>query len=243
LTTAGDRPVVQRDPASQRRHYRLTHPAELQIGEKVYETRDWGLGGFSLEPYGLRVELNDLIDAQFALNFQGFRISFPVTVKIVRGAPNDVAARFIDLGERETALIKYFASCLVSGEIAAIGGMLQRIDRPVTKVDGQPKPDSEEEKRRRRMRRLAVSAAYLIAGMLTAGYLLVSLLGWLFRVNVETAVVSAPLETVVSKNIGHVTQMLVKPGDEVHAGQPLFADSFVSFLASTSRALAVQICQ
>src|SRR5262249_30749626 len=82
--------------------------------------------------------------------------------------------------------------------------------------------DSEEEKRRRRTRQFAISAAYLIAGTLTSGYILVALLGWLLRVNVETAVVSAPLETMVSKNVGQLTQMLVNPGDAVLAGQPLF---------------------
>src|SRR5215831_19248477 len=122
MTTPADRPVLRRDPASQRRHYRLTYPAEVRLGEKVYRTRDWGLGGFGLEAHGHRIRPSDRIEAQFAVNFQGFTISFPVSVKIVRVAPSDVGARFIDLGERETALIKYFASCLVSGEIAAIGG-------------------------------------------------------------------------------------------------------------------------
>src|SRR5262249_39342626 len=92
-------------------------------------------------------------------------------------------------------------------------------------VDGQPKPDSDEEKRKRRTRRLAVSAAYLTAGTLVGTYMLITLLGWLTRVNVETAVVSAPLETVVSKNVGKVTQVFVKPEDKVQAGQELFTVS------------------
>jgi len=222
VVTAANRPVVQREPASHRRHYRLTYPAEVQIGDEFYETKDWGLGGFSFENYQNPFQLGHRIEAKFALNFQGFTISFPVIVKITRAAPYDVAARFIDLGERETALIKYFVSSIVSGEVATVGDVLQRMDRPVTTVDGQPKPDSEEEKRKRRTRRFAVSAAYLTAGMLIGTYILVTLLGWLLRVNVETAVVSAPLETVVSKNVGHVTQVFVKPDDKVQAGQPLF---------------------
>src|SRR5262249_21124308 len=149
---------------------------------KVYDTRDWGLGGFSFESHENPARLGQRIEAQFALNFQGFTISFPASVKITRASGNDVAARFVDLGARETAPIKYFVSCIVSGEITAIGDVLQRIDRPVTTVDGQPQPDSEEEKRKRRTRRFAVSAAYLTAGMLVGTYMLITLLGWLTRV-------------------------------------------------------------
>jgi multidrug resistance efflux pump len=214
--------AVTREAASQRRHYRLTTAAEVAIGGIHHPTRDWGLGGFAVDRYPDCPELGETIEIQFFLNFQGFEISFPALAEIVRQNDYEIGAKFVDLGEREQDLIKFFVSGIVSGEMVEVEDVLKRVDRPVTPAAGIANPHTEEEKRRHSIRRKVIAAAYIFAGVLVGSYLLLTFMTYIFRAEVETAVINTGIEQVVSRDVGHVSEVYVSLGATVQDGQPLF---------------------
>src|SRR5438045_3526612 len=124
--------ILTRESASQRKHYRLTAPAAVAMGGYRHNTRDWGIGGFSIDQFEGVPPVGQMVHVQFLLNFQHFEISFPARATIVHHSARKIGTKFLNLGEREESLIKYFASTIVSGEMVAVGNALQRVDRPVT---------------------------------------------------------------------------------------------------------------
>jgi len=214
--------MLNREPPSQRRHYRVTAPAVVVFDDVPYAARDWGLGGFCIERFERNATLGNRLPIQFALAFQGFEISFSAVAEIVRIENHSLAAKFAGLGERELGLLQYFATGVGSGQLSVVNGVLAHMDRPVTIVPGVPRLDSPRAERNHRLRRLAIATAYLCAGLLVGSYLLFLLLEKLFRLDIETAVVSMPLEQIVSKDTGQLAEVYVRPGTVLKAGQPLF---------------------
>ena len=129
-------PVFYEAP-SRRQYFRTTSPAEVTIGGRRYRTANWSVGGFAIERCseaapGERVEIG------FAVDFQGFAISFCATAEVLRVSNSSLAARFVNLGERESNLLRYFSSALISGQMVAVDGVLKNVDRPVTKTRRSP---------------------------------------------------------------------------------------------------------
>jgi len=213
--------IVKREPPSQRRHYRLTAPAAVIIDGEQHTTRDWGLGGFAIPYFSDVPLLGETVDVQFLLNFQGFEISFRTQAEIVHRSKNRLGARFIGLREREEALIKYFASAVIGGEMIEVQGALARVDRPVTPAAGLAIPHTSEQQQQHGFRRRFIAAGYIFAGFALGGYLLLTLINFLSRIEVETAVINTGIEQVVSRDVGRVAEVYVRPGAEVLAEQPL----------------------
>ena len=220
---------VAYEPASQRRHYRLTTPAAVIISGNRYATEDWSLGGFRIGGYTARAEKGQRMDVQFAFDFQGFEIVFPALAEVVRTAPEMLAAKFVDLGEREASLLKHFETSILGGQIAPVDKMLVHMDRPVTPISTGPKKEGPSGPGKHSFRRFAIASFYLAAGLVIGGFLLLAFSEQLTRMHIDTAVVGAPLEQVVSKDLGSLTEVYVQPGASVplsraHAGGPLVRD-------------------
>ena len=229
--------AVVHEAPSQRRSYRVSSPAAVTIAGVRYHTKDWSVGGFRIEvspaeackihtgkcPEGAHCAIvGARLPIEFSLDFQGFDISFPASAEILRTSGNSLAAKFVDLGDRETEMLRYFTSCILSGETTPVGHMLTRIDRPVTPVSAEPKPEPPKMERKRYARRITTAGLYLVAGVFVGGFILLALAGAIFRFRVDTAVVSTALDQIVSQDVGKLAEVLVQPGARVQAGQPLF---------------------
>src|SRR5437867_12483954 len=162
--------AVIHEAPSQRRHYRFTSPAAVTISGVRYPTGDCGLGGFRIERFDGRAAVGERLNAVFCIDFQGFEIAFTAAAEVVRTSRNCLAARFVNLGERESELLKHFTSCIISGEITPVGNLLARIDRPVTPAPAALKTESKTGKKRA-IRRIVIAGLYLAAGAFVAALL------------------------------------------------------------------------
>ncbi len=213
---------VKHEPASQRLHFRVTSPAEVEIGGRRYPTENWSVGGFKIVRFDGSAEPGERIPIQFGLNFQGFDVSFEANAEVLRREGDTLAAQFIGLGERESELLRTFVSNILSGQMVGVDGVLKNLDRPVTKTPISVPAAGSAVPRKHTIRRFVVAFIYLVVGLVLAGYTFLTVAGLVMRVNVETAVTSAPLEQVVSMDIGTIRELNVQPGAEVQAGQQLF---------------------
>src|SRR5262245_59834796 len=212
---------VTHEPASQRRHFRISAPADVCIAGLRCPTLDWSLGGFRIAAYAGNASVCDGLQVEFALDFQGFRISFHARAEVLRREGDQLAAKWVELGERESSLLRRFISDVIGGRLAAVDGVLKHIDRPVTKVSLIETSESVAVRNYRVWRRALVSALYLLLGLALVTFALWTVSQAWMSVNVETVVTAMQLEQVVSIDAGAIRDLNVIPGAEVNAGQVL----------------------
>ncbi|MEW5850737.1 MAG: HlyD family efflux transporter periplasmic adaptor subunit [Myxococcota bacterium] len=216
--------TIKREPPSQRRFFRLTSPAVAVVKDVPYPTKDWSLGGFRIDDFKGEAVVGERVPAQFGLNFHGFSLGFQVEVEVVRLEANGtLAARFIELGDRERELMLHFASSLTSGEMSPVGDTLARMDIPVTPVSTSPKAHEAAPlpPARLKIKRVVYSVFYILSGTALGLYLLLMLYWHTFRLDVDHAVITVPLHPVISQDLGRVREVMVHEGDAVTTGQPL----------------------
>jgi multidrug resistance efflux pump len=212
---------VAYEAPSRRMAFRVTAPAGVTIDGRQYRTKDWSTGGFSIDEYDGSAARDDRLAIGFVVDFQGFAVSFHSEARVIRRNGTQLAAEFIALGERELGLLRYFTSSLVSGQAVPVDGVLKSLDRPVTRISTDP-PAGSPKAARRAVLRILIGTLYLAVGLAILASLFLVIVGSLTHINVDTAVTSAPLEQVVSADVGAIAEMNVTPGMQVAAGQPLF---------------------
>ena len=217
---------IKRERPDQRRHHRVTAPLLVEYGGHRIRAADWSLGGLRITGFpGALPAVGSALDLVLTLPFQGFDVTFGVKAEVVRIDPDAsmFAARYTVLGERERDLMQHFIEELVRGSMSDVEDTIQRIDVPVTPASLQPDvaPATAAARlpvRRMPVKTIAVSAFYLVAGIAIFTYAAMLAYANLFRIEVQTAVISAPTETIVAQADGSVDWAGVKPGDPVRPG-------------------------
>ncbi len=214
---------VKRERPSRRQHHRVTAPLLVTIGGHTVRVSDWSLGGLRVDDFPGKLPVkNRKIELHLSLPFQGFEISFSVQSKVVRTDPKSgmFAVQFVDLDERERELMEHFVSEIIRGSMVEVEDTIQRIDVPVTPVSTEPDPNPEREMPswRRPMRTLFFSAFYIVVGFFVFSYVGLMLYANFYRLEVQSAVISAPIETVRAQFDGRISWTAFRPGDPVRKG-------------------------
>lgn len=216
---------IKRERPDQRRHHRVTAPLLVRVSGHQLRATDWSLGGLRIDgfPGDLPVAGAELA-FHLTLPFQGFDVSFDIKAEVVRTNPADkmFAVRYTEIGERERELMQHFIEELVRGSMSDVEDTIQRIDVPVTPARLEPdtkKIPDQMPLRRWPVKTMVMTAFYTFAGLVIFGY--AGLLGYsnFYRMEVQTAVISAPIETVSAQADGQVLLTGLKPGDVVRSGE------------------------
>jgi multidrug resistance efflux pump len=214
---------VKRERPDQRRHHRVTAPMYVTVGGHASRATDWSLGGLRIDNYpGALPDPGTLVDLQLSLPFQGFDVSFACKAEVVRNEPSTrmFAVQYTELGERERELMQHFLEELVRGAMVDVQDTIQRIDVPVTPASLEPsKPRSAQVPIKRwPIKAIAMTAIYGVIGLGIFAYTGLLAYSNFYRLEVQTAVISAPVEAVASQAEGQVQWTSAKPGDAVNAG-------------------------
>ncbi len=217
---------VRRERPDQRRHHRVTAPLFVGVGGHAVRAADWSLGGLKVEGFPGEVPaIGSEIGLDLTLPFQGFDVTFNVSAEVVRANATSgmFAVRFTVIGERERELMQHFIEELVRGSMSDVEDTIQRIDVPVTPASLEPdKPRiGKVPVRRLPIRTVAMSAVYICLGVMVFGY--AAIIGYtnVYRMEVQTAVIAAPVETVAAQGDGRIQWTGLKPGDPIRAGDVL----------------------
>ncbi len=216
---------VRRERPSQRLHYRVTAPLRVDLGGGSHDAVDWSLTGFGIEGYDGPGGPGDVLPCTLHLPFQGFGISFNADVSIVRRSDDGhVGFAFEALGEREREILRHFVDDLVRGSMVSAADTILRIDTPVTPVPTSPDAEGGNGKpvRRWTMKAFAMSAFYTVAGLFVVAYALLALYANFWRLEIDTAVVSAPVQGIVATADGRLDAAETDLEMLVDAGAPLF---------------------
>lgn len=215
---------VRREAPDQRLHHRLTAPLWVDTPEGTFKALDWSLGGVGLENYPGKVKVGDILSCAFRLPFQGFDVSFSADIEIKHAnTKGRVGAAFKDLGERETELLSHFANNLVRGAMVGVDDTILRIDMPVTPVSTKPdpNPNSDVPVRRRSFKLILHSVFYGLLGMAILIYLGLLLQTNLLQLEVDSAVVTAPIQPLYASSDGRIVKVSIDPFVEVEPDAPL----------------------
>jgi len=217
---------IVRERPCDRRYHQVTAPLKVTLpwGEKRTATH-WSLGGLQLDRLsGSLPELGATIELTFELPFQGFDISFEVSAKIVKAEQETgtLGVEYVELTERAHDLLTHFIDDLVRGKMATVEDTICRIDVPVTPISTKPDPNPQQDAIVRwPVKTIVMSAFYVILGIVVFGYLGILIYSSTMRLEVKSAVVSAPLATLKMPTDGKLvpvrfdTGMTVRRGDTI----------------------------
>lgn len=127
-------PEMRYEIASQRRHFRVSAPMRIQIGQHSYHAANWSLVDFKITGYAGTLQPGEETSVRVSIPYQGFEIAFHTNARIVRAEASDgsLIAEFTQLDEREREILEHFVCGLLRGEIEPVEGILRRLDLPVT---------------------------------------------------------------------------------------------------------------
>lgn len=228
--------TIKRERPDQRRHHRLSAPLFVDVCGHRVRAADWSLGGLRIDQFpGDLPSIGSEVELSMALPFQGFNVAFMATAEVVRVQPERgmFAVRFSELGERERELMAHFIEELVRGHMGDAADTIQRIDVPVTPASLKPDessaprtkaPVTEPHKlpqKRLPLKTIAMSAIYILLGLLVSSYAAILTYSNFFRMEVPTAVITAPVQTIEAQVDGRIELTGLQPGDAVESGDVL----------------------
>lgn len=225
---------VRRERPDQRRHHRVTAPLFLRVGEDgpMLRARDWSLGGLRVDDYPQDLpRVGSELELAMTLPFQGFDISFTARARVVRVIPDirSLGLEFTEIGEREQSLMHHFIEDLIRGSMSEVEESIQRIDVPITPVSTDPDPDTVGvvPVKRVPIRQIAWTGVYAVIGFLVFGYMALVLYSNVFRMEIQSAVVAAPMVEVRAQGDGQLAFVRAAAGERVNRGDTViyFADN------------------
>lgn len=218
---------IKKQNRDQRAHIRLTAPAVVIIDEYKYTATDWSVGGFKISEFNQKTQVGDCLPVQFSLSFKGginISINTLVEVKWLLSNKKEVGFRFLNLTKVEKDLLQHAVSNLQTGEVM----LLEELSKTSNSSSEAAAVNSNRDQGYKTIINCLNSKflLYGLGGLVIGGILILytisSLYKSLIRMEIQTAVLSKPIEPIISNNTGILSQIYVREGMKVKAGQPLF---------------------
>lgn len=208
---------VLRDRPSPSLGYGIAAPMSVSRADgKRMRVDSWSLRGFVVAAW------NDLEPGKrqhiaVHLDLQGYEIGAAVEIEAVGDGEFD----FVDLPERTRNLMEQVASDLVHGRITSTEDALLRIDTPEDPISVAPDKPKTEERKRVSLRPFIMSAFYILMGLVVFGYVGVLIHANFVKLEVQTAVLSRPVEVLAIPVDGRISVYPVAIGSRVAQGELL----------------------
>ncbi len=218
---------IKKQNRDQRAHIRLKAPAVVIIDEYKYTAIDWSVGGFKISEFTQKAQVGDCLPVEFSLSFKGginISINTLVEVKWLSSNKKEVGFRFLNLTKVEKDLLQYAVSNLQIGEVI----LLEELSKTSNSSSEAASVNSNQNQGYKTIIK-SLNYKFILYGLggLAIGGILIlytisSLYKSLIRMEIQTAVLSKPIEPIISNNTGILSRIYVREGMKVKAGQPLF---------------------
>ena len=219
---------VVRERSDQRRHHRVTAPLFVVLDGHKLKATDWSLGGLRLDDFpGTLPGLGTTVKLNLSIPFQGFDVAFDCEAEVVRRieASRTLAFKYTRISDRELGLMEHFIDELIRGSMVDVKDTIQRIDVPVTPASTNPDPNplAKIPISRWPTKTIAFVALYLTIGLFVFGYAGVIAYTNFVRMEVDSAVIASPIESVRAQVNGRIVYGKYRQGDHVPKGALLLS--------------------
>jgi len=218
---------IERERPCQRRFHRVKAPMKVTMpdGQSLMAT-DWSVGGLRVDEIADDLPLVDeVLKLTLELPFQGFDIAFEVKARVARTVleTKTIGFEFQNLTSRANDLMTHFIDDLVRGQMATVEDTICRIDIPVTPISTKPdvNPTDEIPMSRLPIKMIMMSAFYVMLAVAIFGYLSILIYSKTMRMEISSAVVSAPLATIKMPMDGTLHPILMQEDTRVKGGQAI----------------------
>ncbi len=210
-------------PTNESTHPRVALPMRVRAKRGTFAVIDWTPRDIALADAAAFME-GETVDLTLMLPFDGYAFSLNVKGEVRSVSPADrrTAIAFVDLDDRQEALLRYLNEQAMAGRVFGAGHILEVASRSAT---AQPRPIAAPvamergERFKARGRRLAASAGvFAILGTLGA-YLWANVYQELYVVEAESAQVLAKTVNVASPSVGRIGYLNDDP--QVALGDPI----------------------
>ena len=212
--------AIRLEDKSQRKSYRISLPAKVNVQGKLYSVLDWSLEGFkaAIPPGVLKEGWNG--QATFILPLQQMNISFHAEARLRRQGEKSAGFSFDALPDRSKALLSTYIKASIEGKLDDIDGMIARVEASVTPVQTE-EPLNLKERRQFKRNFLGRAFIYLLLGVVAFGAIGFILFNNFSQARSTRGVISGGLVDVAPEVSGVLTSLQVSEGESVTVGQPL----------------------
>ena len=162
--------------------------------------------------------IGDEFQCRLSLPFQGFGIDFPVRARVDGFTTHgELNASFLQLNERQGDILSFFAEELIRGSMTVIDDVILHLDRPIELVSQKPDESAPEVASASKIspKLVLMSMAYILIGLVVVGYAYLTVNSNFLQLEIEAAVVAAPLEPMRATSDGRLAQIPVGAGELV----------------------------
>lgn len=198
-----------------RKFPRIEFPAQIEIGGILYPTKEWSVGGFSLDDAKLVGNKGDKLSGYLCFELPVGRFSTPIQFEVMRASDNGFAlgCQFFSLNSGHRKTLQSIVDTYLTGETISL--------ESVTSYGVKAQLHEEELKRmRQNWWRFSLVAFLSVAFIATAALMVQSRI---LSITSDHAAVSQPVLTQRSYNNGILRLGNVKPGQKVQKGELLFS--------------------
>lgn len=206
---------VIRDRPSPTLGYAISQPMWVAGADRERHRVDsWSLRGFKLATWA-DAAMGARLAVDIYLEFQGYEIGTQVQVEVVGSGEFD----FVELSDRTRELMEQLATDIVHGRITSVADSLLRLDTPEEPISLKPDAPTATSSRRVLLRPLVMSTLYIALGLVVFGYVGVLLHATFVKLEVQTAVVTRPVEVLAMPVDGRLTAVRAAAGERLRAGE------------------------
>ncbi|GAA0847650.1 alginate biosynthesis protein Alg44 [Marinobacter szutsaonensis] len=225
MNTAAIAPQFVHESEAQRQFARVRMPATLFVkldGAPVrFPLEDLSAGGFCIRLGNESLRRGKVYNGRLVFKVDGMDMAVEVEF-VPRNLGHDsdrCGCEFQNLGQREVSVLRYLITSFLSGELVSAGDVLNTLSREnFTKA--RKSKSSQALGFFASARAMVVSLVVMGIGLIAVTFIGYQLWQIYFVTKAETAMVASEDIPVSLPKDGKVTT-LVKPGDQVEAGQPI----------------------
>lgn len=218
-----------------RRQDRSEHPLAISVAGRQFQALDWNEHGFRISVTLTELPVNESFPVTVSIPHEGMDVTFKTRARPIWTAANPSGSGFEFAGLEPSKLkfLEEFCDSSLTRKAPNLVGAFEGLSVPegnkvgapvVALPDPTPEPAKAEtpkpvETESLPQRSLLITLVYFGLGLLLTWFIGSSLLSHFLRLNVDSAILSRPVERIVAPLNGSVESVLVKEGDTVAAGQ------------------------
>ncbi|MEM9369960.1 MAG: HlyD family efflux transporter periplasmic adaptor subunit [Pseudomonadota bacterium] len=218
--------IVRERPCS-RRAYGVNAPLKVSVkGGQPIRAIEWSRLGIVLPAVACKgIPADQPLDLHLHLDFQGYEIRIRVgaadsTALEIERDDSERAFDFVEIDQRGEELLEHFIENIVRGRMSSVDDTILCLDTPIDSITTDPDiPKTQGAKKSGRpIWPFMVSGFYVVLGVVVAGYVGLLVYGNFIRMEVQTAVISRPIEVIEMPTDGILVQMATDSGAQVSEG-------------------------